>query len=140
MKKKGLFKILIEKSVCWSGSCCAVILAFAVVGLWIITGPLFGYSDSWQMVINTITNIVTFLLVFLIQSSHNRDSKSIQIKLAELIRVTKGAHTSLIDLENLTDQELSRIYDKYARLAKEARRRIIAGRKDTHVPEVNFKS
>lgn len=123
MKKKDLFDIFVEKSVYYSGSYSAVILAFAIIIVWIITGPMFKYSDSWQMVINTITNIVTFLLVFLIQSSQNRDSKALQRKLSELMRATEGAQAALLDLEKFTDKEIANINNKYVILAEKSRKR-----------------
>ena len=96
-------------------------VAMAVIVLWAVLGPLYGFSDTWQLVINTGTTIVTFLMVFLIQNTQNRDSEAIQIKLDELIRATKGAHNALLDLEELDDHELIRIRDDYERLAERAR-------------------
>jgi low affinity Fe/Cu permease len=86
-----------------------------------VTGPLFNYSDTWQLVINTGTTIVTFLMVFLIQSTQNRDTQALQIKLDELIRVTKGARNLLIDLEELDDEQLEQLRQTYERLGKTAR-------------------
>jgi len=114
----------------------AFTLALAVVLLWAMTGPAFHYSDTWQMVINTGTTIVTFLLVFLIQNSQNRDIKAVHIKLDELIRATEGAHTVLLDLEKLTDEELSAICNKYGLIAEESREQLRRGDVDTHIPEV----
>ena len=98
-----------------------------------ISGPLFGYSDTWQLVINTSTTIITFLMVFLIQNAQNRDTHALQIKLDELIRVTEGAHSALMDLEELDEKELTRILRNYQKIAAEGRRRIKAGDEDTHV-------
>lgn len=93
------------------------IAALAVVVIWAVTGPLFGYSDTWQLVINTGTTIVTFLMVFLIQNSQNRDGAAIQVKLDELIRVST-AHNSFVGIEHLTDEEIDAIRQKCERLAK----------------------
>ena len=97
------------------------LLAVGVVVLWAVTGPIFHFSETWQLVINTGTTIITFLMVFLIQNSQNRDSQAIQIKLDELIRATQGAHNSLLDLEELEEAELSRYRDTYEELARLAR-------------------
>ena len=89
--------------------------------VWAVTGPLFGFSDTWQLVINTGTTIVTFLMVFLIQNTQNRDTEAIQLKLDELIRATQGAHNALLDLEELEDDTLDAFRAKYQALAKAAR-------------------
>ncbi len=109
-------------------------LALAIVIVWLATGPLFGYSDTWQLVINTGTTVITFLMVFLIQATQNRDTEALQVKLDELLRVTKGAHVALLDLEELEDRELEAIRAGYARLAEQARSGLRRGRKDTGVP------
>ena len=96
--------------------------AIAIIVLWAISGPLFGFSDTWQLVINTATTIVTFLMVFLIQNTQNRDTEAIQVKLDELIRATKGAHNALLDLEELEDDEVDEFRRKYQLLAERARR------------------
>jgi low affinity Fe/Cu permease len=96
-------------------------MAAATILMWIVTGPLFGFSDTWQLVINTATTIITFLMVFLIQSSQNRDTEAIQVKLDELIRATQGAHNALLDLEELEEVELDKFRDRYQALAKQAR-------------------
>lgn len=110
--------------------------AFAIVIFWGMSGPLFGFSDTWQLVINTGTTIVTFLMVFLIQNTQNRDSEAIQIKLDELIRAMQGAHLGLLDLEELEEQDLDRICQDYRELAKQARKDLRAGKSDTDVREV----
>jgi low affinity Fe/Cu permease len=100
------------------GSPWAFIAAVATVVVWATTGPMFGYSDTWQLVINTGTTIVTFLMVFLIQNTQNRDAKAIHLKLDELIRAVEGARTGLVDLEDLTDEQLERLQKQFARLSK----------------------
>jgi low affinity Fe/Cu permease len=97
------------------------ILAVAVILAWAITGPLFNYSDTWQLVINTSTTIITFLMVFLIQNTQNRDTEALQIKLDELIRAQQEANNALLDLEELDDEELDRIRDTYLALARQQR-------------------
>jgi low affinity Fe/Cu permease len=99
-------------------------LAVGVILIWAITGPVFGFSDSWQLVINTGTTIVTFLMVFLIQNTQNRDSAAMQIKLDELIRALKGAHNELVDLEEMTEEELEQMKAHYTRLAERARSKL----------------
>jgi low affinity Fe/Cu permease len=101
-------------------------------------GPVFGFSDTWQLVINTGTTIVTFLMVFLIQNTQNRDQQALQIKLDELLRVTKGAHYALIDLEELSDLELNLIRQRYHALAREGRQRLRRGGHDTGTPDVDI--
>ena len=103
---------------------------------WAVTGPIFGFSDTWQLVINTGTTIITFLMVFLIQNTQNRDSAAMQLKLDELIRAITGAHNGLLDLEELSDEELDKIKSRYEELAREAREELRRGLKDTGTIEV----
>lgn len=110
--------------------------AVGVILIWAVSGPFFGFSDTWQLVINTGTTIITFLMVFLIQNTQNRDSEAIQVKLDELIRSIDGAHLALLDLEELEDKELNRICTDYRELAKAARKDLRAGKSDTDVREV----
>ena len=110
-------------------------LAVAVIAVWILTGPLFRFSDTWQLVINTGTTIVTFLMVFLIQNTQNRDTEAIQVKLDELIRATAGAHNALLDLEELEQENLDAFKLKYLALARSARSAMLLGGKDTDSPE-----
>ena len=110
-------------------------LAVAVIVVWLLTGPFFGYSDTWQLVINTGTTIITFLMVFLIQNTQNRDTEAIQVKLDELIRATKGAHNALLDLEELDEETLDAFREKYLTLAASARTTLEAGDNDTDTPE-----
>ena len=114
----------------------AFLVAVVMLVVWGISGPIFRFSDTWQLVINTTTTIITFLMVFLIQSTQNRDSEAIQIKLDELIRATEGAHTALLDLEELEEEELNRIQENYHELAERSRDDLRHGKPDTHVPEV----
>jgi low affinity Fe/Cu permease len=111
-------------------------IAVLIIVLWAGSGPFFGFSDTWQLVINTGTTIVTFLMVFLIQNTQYRDSEAIQVKLDELIRSIDGAHLALLDLEELEDKDLDRICKDYRELAKEARRDLREGKSDTDVREV----
>jgi low affinity Fe/Cu permease len=114
----------------------AFALALLVVFTWLLTGSVFRYSDSWQLVINTGTTIVTFLMVFLIQNTQNRDAEAVQVKLDELLRATAGAHNALLDLEELEERELDQVRDGYARLAERARADLRLGQCDTGVPDV----
>ena len=111
------------------------VLAVGVVAVWVVTGPIFEFSDTWQLVINTATTIVTFLMVFLIQNTQNRDTEAIQLKLDELIRSTRGAHNALLDLEVLEEDTLDAFRAKYAALASAARTQLDRGLEDTGTPE-----
>jgi low affinity Fe/Cu permease len=112
------------------------LLAVAAVVLWAASGPVFGFSDTWQLVINTTTTIITFLMVFLIQNTQNRDTEAIQLKLDELIRATQGAHNALLDLEEIDEKRLAQYKESYEKLAAEARRKLKNGELDTDSPEV----
>ncbi len=120
----------------WTGHPATFLLAFMTIVAWGVTGPLFAFSNTWQLVINTSTTIITFLMVFLIQNTQNRDSQAVQLKLDELIRVTRGAHNALLDLEELEDEELALIRQRYGALAARAREGLKAGEVDTGTPEV----
>jgi len=111
-------------------------LASVLIVLWALTGPLFGFSDTWQLVINTGTTIITFLMVFLIQNTQNRDSAAVQLKLDEIIRATHGAHNALLDLEELSQLELEKFRKLYEKLASDARHGIQKGVKDTGTPDL----
>ena len=119
-----------------SGRPITFLLAVGLIVVWLLTGPLFGYSDTWQLVINTGTTIITFLMVFLIQNTQNRDTVAMQLKLDELIRATKGAHLSLLDLEELEEKELAAFVAQYEALAAIGREQLKKGRPDTGTPEV----
>ena len=111
-------------------------LAFLIIIVWAVTGPIFAFSDTWQLVINTGTTIATFLMVFLIQNTQNRDTAALQIKLDELIRVQTGAHNALLDLEEMTDDQLAVFRARYEKLAEEARERLKRGDIDTDEAEI----
>jgi low affinity Fe/Cu permease len=136
-KTRSGFTTLAKKTSHWAGRPQAFSAAAGIVLLWLATGPLFGFSDTWQLVINTSTTIITFLMVFLIQATQNRDSEAMQVKLDELLRVTRGAHNVLLDLEELEDRELDAIKDTYCEIAENAREQLRQGGVDTDVPRVN---
>jgi len=117
-----------------SGRPSAFAVAVVVILVWICTGPLFGFGDTWQLVINTGTTIVTFLMVFLIQNTQNLDSEAMQVKLDELIRAIDGAHNALLDLEQLEEDELDSIRSRYQKLAERARADLRQGNLDTGSP------
>jgi low affinity Fe/Cu permease len=114
----------------------AFMLALGVVVLWALSGPLFAFSDTWQLVVNTGTTIATFLMVFLIQNTQNRDTEAMQLKLDELIRATQGAHNALLDLEHIDEQRFEQYKRSYRRLAAHARAKLEKGELDTDSPEV----
>ena len=105
----------------WTGSTSAFALAFGVILVWGLIGPLFGYSDTWQLVINTSTTIVTFLMVFLIQRTQNKDSLALHLKLNEIVAAVEGASNRLIDVESLTEEELNVLHRHYAKLSTMAK-------------------
>lgn len=117
-----------------SGRSGAFFLAVVVVLFWALTGPFFGFSDTWQLVINTGTTIVTFLMVFLIQHTQNRDTVALQVKLDELIRAVGGAHNALLDLEQMDEAALEEVRARYEALARAARSQIELGNSDTGSP------
>jgi len=112
-----LFRRFAQRASEMSGTAWAFLLAVAAIVVWMFTGPAFGFSDTWQLVINTGTTIVTFLMVFLIQNTQNRDARALQLKLDELIRTQAGARNQLVDLENLSDEELQRLQEQFQRLS-----------------------
>jgi low affinity Fe/Cu permease len=116
-QKTPFFERLASAVVAATGSPWAFIIAFVVIIVWAASGPLFGFSDTWQLVINTGTTIITFLMVFIIQKTQNKDSKSIQLKLNELIAATKTASNRLIDVESLSEEELNILHKFYTKLA-----------------------
>jgi low affinity Fe/Cu permease len=138
--RPGKLSSFINRLAKWTaraaGKPIAFALAIGIVIAWVATGPIFGFSDTWQLVINTGTTIVTFLMVFLLQNTQYRDSEAIQIKLDELIRAIEGAHNALLELEELDQTELDRIRAEYRKLAEKARKDLKKGKRDTDVPEV----
>ncbi|NQD37147.1 low affinity iron permease family protein [Permianibacter sp. IMCC34836] len=135
MRKQRWFSRFAKSTARLSGRPLAFNLAVLTIAAWLISGPLFGFSDTWQLVINTATTIITFLMVFLIQNTQNRDTEAIQVKLDELIRATKGAHNALLDLEELEEHELDRFRQRYQLMAEQARAALSAGEADTETPE-----
>ena len=114
----------------------AFAFALGIIVIWAITGPIFHFSDTWQLVINTGTTIITFLMVFLIQSTQNRDSEAMHLKLDELLRSCGGAHNAVLDIEELSEEELDQLKQAYAALAKKALRDIRSGKSDLGVPKL----
>jgi low affinity Fe/Cu permease len=112
------------------------LVAVTAVILWALSGPVFGFSDTWQLVINTSTTIITFLMVFIIQNTQNRDTEAIQLKLDELIRATQGAHNAMLNLEELEDEQLERYRTSYRKLSALARKKLAQGELDTDAPEI----
>src|SRR5687767_12810820 len=119
-RSKSWFSRFAKSTARITGKSLTFMIAVSVVAAWAVTGPLFGFSDTWQLVINTGTTIVTFLMVFLIQSTQNRDAKAVHLKLDELIRALRGARNSLVDLEHLSEKELEDLATEFQSLSKRA--------------------
>jgi low affinity Fe/Cu permease len=136
MKQKSVFTEFSSVVSRKSGHPVTFLCAVFVIFMWAIAGPLYHFSDTWQLVINTATTIVTFLMVFLIQNTQNRDNHAVQLKLDELIRAVRGAHNSLVGIEQMTDDELQEIKKKYLQLAQEAMEAVRIGKTDTDRPEI----
>ena len=134
--RKGLFSNFANTVAKKCGHPAAFMVAGFLVFVWALTGPLFHYSDTWQLVINTTTSIITFLMVFLIQNTQSRDNHAVQLKLDELLRATQGAHNSLLCIEELTDKELDKLKKKYLQLAQQAIQDIRSGKEDFGNPDV----
>jgi len=137
MKSNSWYAIFSKVAARGAGGSRTFAGACFIVVLWLATGPMFQYSDTWQLAINTGTTIITFLMVFLIQHTQNRDAEAVQIKLDELIRATKGAHNALLDLEELTEQQQDYFRDRYEALAQEAQQNLLLGESDTGSPELS---
>jgi len=114
------FRIFARRSSMMLGSAWAFAAAVLAILVWILTGPTFHFSDTWQLIINTTTTIITFLMVFLIQNTQNRDAKAVHLKLDEMIRALKGARNQLVDLEDLSDEDLKKLEEQFQRLRKKA--------------------
>jgi low affinity Fe/Cu permease len=123
----GGFQKFARTVVRTSGHPMAFGLAIGIVVIWALTGPLFRFGNTWLLVINTVANIITFLMIFLIRNAQNRESEAVQLKLDELIRATKAAQNTLLDIEELTEEDLDRIKARFARLARKARDESSAG-------------
>jgi low affinity Fe/Cu permease len=119
---RNAFRIFARTSSSVLGSAWAFIAAILIIVIWAVTGPMFHFSDTWQLIINTGTTIVTFLMVFLIQNTQNRDSKAVHLKLDELIRALHGARNHLVDLEKLSDEELTKLEQEFGRVHTRAAR------------------
>jgi low affinity Fe/Cu permease len=138
-KHKGGFQKFARTSARWTGRPMAFGIAALFILAWLITGPIFHFSDTWQLVVNTATTIVTFLMVFLIQNTQNRDSEAVQLKLDELLRSTTGAHNALLEIEELSENELDEIKDCYTKIAKRALEDLRSGKSDLGTPDVKRK-
>jgi low affinity Fe/Cu permease len=121
LKQKHWFALMAQRTAKAAGSSGAFMAICAITLVWLVSGPIFRWSDTWQLVINTVTNIVSMLMVFLIQNTQNRESAAQQLKLDELLRALHGAQNAFINLEELTEQDLERIKERYAALANTAR-------------------
>jgi low affinity Fe/Cu permease len=135
MRKTAWYSRFAKSAAHFCGRPRVFALAVALIVVWLVTGPVFRFSDTWQLVINTGTTIITFLMVFLIQNTQNRDTEAIQVKLDELIRATRGAHNALLDLEELEEENLDAFRVKYQALATAARAELDQGVQDTGTPE-----
>ena len=133
--RNAWYSRLAKSAARFSGRPIVFVLAVGVIAVWIIAGPIYGFDDTWHAVINTGITIVTFLMVFLIQNTQNRDTEAIQVKLDELIRATNGAHNALLDLEELEQEHLDAFRARYLALAKAARAESSRGFQDTGTPE-----
>ena len=140
MHKATWYSRVAKTTAHYSGRPWVFAMAAGLIVVWLVSGPLFGFSDTWQLVINTGTTIITFLMVFLIQNTQNRDSEAMHLKLDELIRAMRGAHNALLDLEELEDRDLDRIRKDYLELAKSAREAVRKGQIDTGRVELKLPS
>jgi low affinity Fe/Cu permease len=139
-KNKRGFRQFARSSARWTGRPIAFVLAVLFILVWLVTGPIFRFSDTWQLVINTATTIITFLMVFLIQNTQNRDAEAVQLKLDELLRSTPGAHNALLEIEELSEKELDEIKECYAKIAQRAIDDLRSGKSDLGTPDVKRKA
>jgi low affinity Fe/Cu permease len=130
------FSYIARRIAVMAGRPAVFVAALTAIMLWALSGPLFGFSDTWQLIVNTSTTIVTFLMVFIIQNTQNRDTAAMQLKLDELIRATQGAHNALLDLEKIDDEQFERYRRSYEKLAAAARKKLTKGELDTDSPEI----
>lgn len=138
MYRKDLFSRFSSAASHKAGQPFAFALACFIILAWALLGPFFDFSNTWQLVINTGTTIITFLMVFLIQNTQNRDSEAMHLKLDELIRSNREAHNALLDMEELTEKDLDKIREHYRALASHARENLRQGKKDQGIPEIQF--
>ena len=136
MNNNFRFSYLARSIAVLAGRPVVFLAAVLAIVLWGLSGPLFGFSDTWQLIVNTTTTIITFLMVFIIQNTQNRDTAAIQLKLDELIRATQGAHNALLNLEQIDDEQFERYRRSYEKLAAAARRKLERGELDTDSPEI----
>ncbi len=134
--RKNLFDRFSKSAAHWTGHPFTFMAAVLLIVVWGVTGPMFHFSNTWQLVINTGTTVITFLMVFLIQSTQNRDSYALQLKLDELIRALEGAHNSLLDIEELSEEELLTLKKRYSELSREALECVRKGLDDTTCGDV----
>jgi low affinity Fe/Cu permease len=130
------FSYIARRIAVMAGRPAVFVAALTAIMLWGLSGPLFGFSDTWQLIVNTSTTIITFLMVFIIQNTQNRDTAAMQLKLDELIRATQGAHNALLDLEKIDDEQFERYRRSYEKLAAAARKKLAKGELDTDSPEI----
>ena len=133
---RKFFSHLAEKASKAAGSQAAFVIAFMLVLVWAMIGPLYDFSAHWLALMHLFIGLITFFLVILMQNTQNREMRALQLKLDELIRATRGAHNMLLSVEKLTDKELDALWDQYKKLAREARQRVKEGISDQNVPHV----
>ena len=138
MNIKGVFVRISQAIAELTGHPFVFIGAVCLIIIWACSGPLFGFSDTWQLIVNTSTTIITFLMVFLIQSTQNRDTEALHLKLDELIRATEGAHLALMDIEKLDDDEFQAFRKMYDKIAEDAKDRLQEGKTDINCPDIQL--